>query len=79
MDGDEVSAATMCPTTQCTTCWCSRDQLQDTDQVFGFRDTKKIRAELETERAQLLNQDGTPRDRRKERVSECCYITGIYS
>ena len=79
MDGDEVSTATMCPTTQCTTCWCPRDQLQDTDQVFGFRDTQEIRAELETERVQLLNQDGTPRDRCKERVSLCCYIYGIYS
>ncbi len=29
MDGDEVSTATMCPTTQCTSCWCPRDQLHD--------------------------------------------------
>ncbi len=31
MDGDEVSTATMCSTTQCASCWCPRDQLQDTD------------------------------------------------
>ena len=74
MDGDEVSTATMCPTTQCTTCWCPRDQLQDTDQVFEFRDTQEICTELETERVQLLKEDGTPRDRCKERVSSVIYL-----
>jgi hypothetical protein len=59
MDGDEVSTATMFPTTQCASCWCPRDQLQDTDQVFPFKDTQEIRSELETKRARLLNQDGT--------------------
>ncbi len=29
MDCDEVSTITMCPTTQCASCWCPRDQLQD--------------------------------------------------
>jgi hypothetical protein len=48
MEGDEVSTATMCPTKQCTSCWCPRDQLHDPDQVFPFRDTQSIRAELET-------------------------------
>ena len=69
MDGDEVSTATMCPTTQCASCWCPREQLHDSDHVFPFRDTQEIRAELETEQAQLLNQDGTARDRCKDRVS----------
>ncbi len=69
MDCDEVSTITMCPTTQCASCWCPRDQLHDTDQVFPFRDTQKIRAELQTERARLLNQDGTARERCKDRVS----------
>ena len=68
MDGDEVSTATMCPTTQCASCWCPREQLQDSDHVFPFRDTQEIRAELETELARLLNQDGTARDRCKDRV-----------
>ncbi len=64
----------MCPTTQCTTCWCPRDQLQDTDQVFQFRDTQEVRTELEIERVQLLKKDGTPRDRCKERVSSVIYL-----
>lgn len=69
MDGDEVSTATMCPTTQCTTCWCPKDQLQATDKVFSFRDTQEICSELKTERARLLNPDGTARDRCKDKVS----------
>ncbi len=55
MNCDEVSTATMCPTTQCASCWCPREQLHDSDHVFFFSDTQEIRAELETERVQLLN------------------------
>ncbi len=78
MDGDEVSTATMCPTTQCPSCWCPREQLQDSDHVFPFRDTQEIRAELETERARLLNQDGTARDRCKDRVRFWWQILCLY-
>ncbi len=77
MDCDEVSTITMCPTTPWASCWCPRDQLQDTDQVFPFRDTQEIRTELQTERARLLNQDGTARERYKDRVSKCCHIRSI--
>jgi hypothetical protein len=69
MDSDEVSTATVSPTTQCASCWCPSEQVHDSDHVFPFRDTQEIRAELETERAQLLNQDGAARDRCKDRVS----------
>ena len=34
MDGDEVSNATMCLTTLCTTCWCPKDQMSDTNAAF---------------------------------------------
>ncbi len=121
MDCDEVSTITMCPTTQCASCWCPRDQLQDTGQVFPFRDNRacsavvialrfgtqgpgfepglshkacymplhgcwiklrvffpfrdkqEIRAELQTELARPLNQDGTARERCEDR-----YIFYIY-
>ena len=33
MDGDDVVNATMCPTTQCTTCWCLKAELSDPDVV----------------------------------------------
>ncbi len=44
MDGYEVSSATMCPTTQCTsrsstTCKCPKARLSDPDAVFPFRTT----------------------------------------
>ena len=68
MDGDEVSTATMCPTTQCTTCWCPRDLFDSTKDTFPFRDTVEVSSELQAEREQLLDPDGTPRDRCKERV-----------
>ncbi len=42
--------------------------------MFEFRDTQEIRTELETEQAQLLKEDGTPRDRCKERVSSVIYL-----
>jgi len=68
MDGDEVSSATLCPTTQCTTCWCPKSQLSDPDLVFPFRDTEDVRERVAAERKNLLHRDGRPRDRCKERV-----------
>jgi hypothetical protein len=44
MDGNEVSNATMCPTTQCTTCWCPKAQLSDADAVFPFRKNRNTEA-----------------------------------
>ena len=54
MDGDEVSTATMCPTS--------------TQEVFDFRDRGAVCAELQAERERLLKRDGTPQDRCKEQV-----------
>ena len=68
MDGDEVSTATMCPTTQCTTCWCPLDLLDSTKDTFPFRDTVEVCSELQAERERLLDPDGTPRDGCKEKV-----------
>jgi hypothetical protein len=68
MDGDEVSTATMCPTTQCTSFWCPKQQLSDPDVVFLYRDTQDVRERVAQEREILLQRDGQPRDRCKERV-----------
>jgi hypothetical protein len=65
---DEVSNATMCPTTQCTTCWCPKARLSDPDVVYPFRDTQDIRERVAEERKKLLHRDGQPRDRCKEKV-----------
>ena len=42
MDGDEVSHATMCPTVQCPSCWCPREQLHDTDKIWIYTWYKSI-------------------------------------
>jgi hypothetical protein len=68
MDGDEVSNATMCPTTQCTTCWCPKQHLGDPDVVYSFRETEDVRIRVESERKTLLQRNGLPRDRCKEKV-----------
>jgi hypothetical protein len=75
MDGDEGSSATMCPTTQCTTCWCPKAQLSDPDAVFPFRNTEEVREKVAQKHRRLLHRDGTPRDRCKAVV---CYIRSKY-
>ena len=62
MDSDDVSTATMCPTTQCTTCWCPLDLLDSTKDTFPFCDTVEVCSELQAERERLLDPDGTPCD-----------------
>jgi hypothetical protein len=55
MDWDEVSDATMCPATQCTTCWCPKDKLSDTDVVFPFSNTEEVREKVSEERRQKID------------------------
>ena len=69
MDGDEVSHATMCPTVQCPSCWCPRQQLHDTDEVFPLRDTQEVYEETAAERKKLLEPNGQPRQGCKQQVS----------
>jgi hypothetical protein len=69
MDGDEVSHATMCPTVQCPSCWCPREQLNDTDEVFPLRDTQEVYEETAAERKKLLDRKGQPRQGCKQQVS----------
>ena len=61
MDGDEVSNATMCPTVQCPSCWCPRDKLDDTDEVFPLCDTQKVYDETVSELKRLRHENGLPR------------------
>ncbi len=49
MDGDEVSHATMCPTVQCLSCWCPRDQLDVTKEVFSMRDMQEVYKKVASE------------------------------
>ena len=74
MDGDEVSNATMCPTTRCTSCWCPKLQMSDTDIVFPYRDTDEVRDKVAAERKRLLHRDGRPRDGCKQKVILLLYV-----
>ena len=72
MDGDDVSNATVCPKTQCTTCWNTKERLSDPDFVYLFRDTKNIRERVAEERKKLLHRDhprGGGATRRRRRCS----------
>ena len=77
MDGDEVSHATMCPTVQCPSCWCPRNQLDDTEASFPMRDTQEVYKEVASERKRLLHRDGKPRQGCKTQVSTW-HIYDIY-
>jgi hypothetical protein len=69
LDFLEVSHATMCLTVQCPACWCPRDQLDDTNQVFPLRDTQEVYEDTASERKRLLHPDGQPRQGCKQQVS----------
>jgi hypothetical protein len=69
MDGDEVSNATMCPKTQCTTCECPKEHLSDPDVEIPFKETADIRERVAEERKKLPHRDGRPRDRCREKES----------
>jgi hypothetical protein len=77
MDGDEVSHATMCPTTRCTSCWCPKEQMSDTKSVFEYRDTAEVRDKVAEERKRLLHRDGRPRDGNKQKVILLLYVSVI--
>jgi hypothetical protein len=77
MDGDEVSHATMCPTTRCTSCWCPKQQMSDTDSVFAYRDTAEVHDKVAEERKRLLHRDGRPRDGNKQKVILLLYVSVI--
>ena len=81
MDGDEVSNATMCPTTRCASCWCPKQQMSDTDIVFPYRGTDEVRDRVAEERKRLLHRDGRPRDGCKQKVillSYVCHTPVVY-
>ncbi len=83
MDGDEVSNAIMCPTTQYTTGWCPKEHLSHLDDVYQLRDTADIRERVAQERKKLLQRDGRPRDRCREKKRyvnlEICLTCGWYT
>lgn len=69
MDGAEIAAATMCSTDNCPTCECPKSELDNTEYTYNLRHTQSVRLAVEKARAELLNADGTIKDRHIEKVT----------
>ena len=76
MDGLEIAATTMCHTDECPVCECPKDELHRSDVLYPLRCAETIKSRVEAAQAELLNPDGSIKDRCKGKVSICfiCYI-----
>ena len=63
MDGLEIAATALSSTMECPTCECPKDELDRTDKLCPVRSTADVQAGVEKARAELLNRDGTIKDR----------------
>ena len=63
LDGSEIAAAALSSTMECPTCECPKEELDRTDKLYPVRNTADVRAGVEKARAELLNRDGTIKDR----------------
>ena len=63
MDGLEIAATALSSTMVCATCECPREELDRTDKLYPVRSTAEVRAGVEKARAELLNHDGSIKDR----------------
>jgi hypothetical protein len=59
----EIAAAALSSTMECPTCECPSEELDRTDKLYPVRSTSDVRAGVEKARAELLNRDGTIKDR----------------
>lgn len=63
MDGLEIAASTMCGTDNCPVCKCPKDKLDSTDRQYPLRSTAEVKAQVEKAQSELLESDGTIKDR----------------
>ena len=63
------TAIMMCPTDDCLICECPRDELDRTDTTDELRSGEKIKSMVEAAQAELLNPDGSIKNRCKTKVS----------
>ena len=63
MDGLEIAATALSSTMECPTCECPKDELDRTDKLYPVRSTADVQAGVEKARAELLNRDGSIKDR----------------
>jgi hypothetical protein len=71
IDGLEIAATALSNTMECPTCECPKDELDRTDKLYPVRSSAKVGAGVEEARAELLNRDGSIKDRCLGKV---CYI-----
>ncbi len=67
LDGLEIEPAALSSTMECpicdSGCECPKEELDRTDKLYPVRSTSDVRAGVEKARAELLNRDGTIKDR----------------
>ncbi len=63
MDGLEIAATALSTTMVCPTYKCPREELDRTDKLYPVRSTADVRAGVEKACAELLNSDGSIKDR----------------
>jgi hypothetical protein len=63
MDGLEIAATALSSVMVCPTCECPRAELDRTDKLYPVRSAADVRAGVEKARAELLNRDGSIKDR----------------
>ncbi len=62
----EIAAAALSSTMKCPTCECRKEELDRTDKLYPVRSTSDVSFGVEkarAEAAELLNRDGTIKDR----------------
>ena len=69
MDGLEISYTSMCPTDDCPVCECPRAELQSSDTSYELRCGSKIKSMVKAAQAELLNPDGSIKNRCIKKVS----------
>ena len=62
------------PTDDCPICECPRDELDRTDTTYELRSGEKIKSMVEAAQAELLNPDGSIKNRCKTKVSISWHI-----
>jgi hypothetical protein len=65
MDGLEIAATALSSTMTCPTCECPKGELDHdrTDRLYPVRSTADVRTGVEKARAELLERDGSIKDR----------------
>jgi len=68
MDGLEVSASTLCDVTQCPTCMCPQDDLDNTEDGYPLRDSVTVQQSVKQAQDTLLDEHKQVKDRHKKHV-----------